>query len=192
MRAVDALGDTSTLVAVLLGGIAATLGSFAAVSFERFVSRREAERDAALMFGEFFHTFSRYVGLVRDAHGRGDPFGPITIRMLKAVRREVEIYVRNRERLLLVRDGALRIRVVNLMGQADFAIDRMLDVTDALDSEKDPGRRAELAEGREQAFGFLLACAEDLPGCVAQFASIAKVTFGGFDPLPGAVGPLEG
>ena len=49
---VDALGDVSTLIGVLVGAGAATLGSFAAVSFERYLSRRSAERDTALVFGE--------------------------------------------------------------------------------------------------------------------------------------------
>src|SRR5215469_4941122 len=140
--------DVSTLIGVILGAGAATLGSFAAVSFERYVSRREAERDTALVFSELLHTVCRYLDLVRGAHSRGDPFGPITLRMLRSLRQEVEIYDRNRERLPFVRDAVLRMKVGSLMGQTNFALERVLDATEELASESAPARRAELAEAR--------------------------------------------
>jgi len=179
--------DASTLIGVLIGAAAATVGSIAAVSFERYLSRRSAERDTALVFGELLHTLCRYLDLLRAAHARGDPFGPITIRMLRAVRREVDIWDRNRERLPFVGDAILRLKVSSLMGQATFAIDRMLDATEELSAETSTARRTELMEARAQAFAFLMETAGELPAQVRRLAALAHVTFADFDAIDGVI-----
>ena len=51
--------------------------------------------------------------------------------MARAVRREVDIYDRNRERLFVVRDASLRPRTNALLARITFSIDRVLDNTDA-------------------------------------------------------------
>ncbi len=184
---VDALGDVSTLIGVLVGAGAATLGSFAAVSFERYLSRRSAERDTALVFGDLLHTLCRYLDLVRGAHGRGDPFGASTVRMLRAARREIDIYDRNRERLPFVQDATLRMKVGALMGQTTFALDRILDATDELATDPSDARRAELELARDQAFSFLMESRAALPAQVHRLAALAHVTLAEFETLDGTL-----
>jgi hypothetical protein len=177
----DSLSDASTLGGVAVGAVVATFGSFAASWYERRLFRREREADAALVFGELLRTLALQIAVLRAAHSRGDPFGPITIRMARAVRREVEIYDRNRERLFMVRDAALRPRASAVMARLTFALDRLLDNTDALAGAPSEAERAELMLGREQAFGFLVECVGELPALVDRFAALANTRLADFD-----------
>jgi len=51
-------------------------------------------------FGEVLSTVAVVLKLAHRTKQIGDPFGPVTLRMLRAVRREIEIYERNRESLI--------------------------------------------------------------------------------------------
>jgi len=162
--------------------VVATLGSFAASWYERRAFRREREADAALVFGELLHALSLHILVLRDAHGHGDPFGPITIRMARAARREVEIYDRNRDRLFSVRDAALRMYARALIARLTFALERVLDATEAIAGSPSETERAEQASAREQAFEFLMECADELPRLASRFAALANVQLADLDP----------
>ena len=177
----DAIGQASTLGGVVLGAVVATLGAFAASSWERRIYRREREADAALVFGELLRALALQIAVLRSAHARGDPFGPITIRMARGVRREIDIYDRNRERLFLIRNTTLRPRVSLAMARLTFALERVLDNTEALEHAPSEPAQAELAAGREQAFGFLLEIAAELPALVDGFAALANTPVADFD-----------
>jgi hypothetical protein len=188
----EAVGNASTLGAVVLGAVVATLGSFAASWYERRMFRREREADAALVFGELLRTLAIQIAVLRSAHSRGDPFGPITMRMARGVRREVEIYDRNRERLFVVRDPKLRAQAGALMARLTFALDRVLENSDALAGRPSEGEREELMFGRDQAFGFLVECAEELPPLVNGFAALANTPLGDFDLETLGMAPFDG
>ncbi|HEY1426521.1 MAG TPA: hypothetical protein VGF50_07605 [Caulobacteraceae bacterium] len=177
----DTVGSASTLIGVVVGAAVATAGSFAASWYERRLFRREREMDGALVFAEILRSMSLEIAVVRAAHARGDPFGPITIRMCRAVRREIDIYDRNRERLFVVRDPHLRRQSATLIGRLTFAVDRVLDNTDALASRPDETERAELVAGREQAFAFMVACSEELPALSDSFATLANTRLPDYD-----------
>jgi hypothetical protein len=177
----DAVGNASTLIGVVVGALVATLGSFTASWYERQLLRREREADAALVFAEILRSLSLEIAVVRAAHARGDPFGPITIRMCRAVRREVDVYERNRERLFVLRDARIRAEAGAVMGRLTFAIERVLDNTDALAARPDEVERAELATGRDQAFEFLVECSDELPGFIDRFAALAHTRLADFD-----------
>ena len=187
----DAIGSASTLGGVVVGAVVATFGSFAAAWWERRLLRREREADAALVFGELLRTLSLQISVLRAAHAHGEPFGPITIRMARALRREVEIYDRNRERLYTVRDAGLRPHTSALMARLTFALDRVLDNTEALAAQSSEAERAELALGREQAFEFLVECSGELPALVARFAALAGSRLADFDLATIGFGPRE-
>ncbi|HEX3407605.1 MAG TPA: hypothetical protein VHS81_10245 [Caulobacteraceae bacterium] len=179
--AFDVVSNASTLIGVVVGALVATLGSFSASWYERQLLRREREADAALVFAEILRSLSLEIAVVRAAHARGDPFGPITIRMCRAVRREVDVYDRNRERLFVLRDARIRAEAGALMGRLTFAIERVLDNTDALAARPDEAERAELAAGRDQAFEFLVECSDELPGFMDRFAALAHTRLADFD-----------
>ena len=170
----DAVDNASTLGGVFLGAVVATAGSFLASWYERRLFRREREADAALVFAEILNTLAIRLAILRAAHGRGEPFGPITIRMARGVRSEVEIYDRNRERLFMVRDHKLRPQTSTAVGRLTFALDRVLDSTEALAGRPSEAERAELIVGRDQAFEFLMESAGQLPGLIDRFAKLAN------------------
>jgi hypothetical protein len=188
----DAVGNASTLVGVVVGALVATLGAFAASSYERRLLRREREADAALVFGELLRTLAIQITILKGAHGRGDPFGAITIRMARVLRREIEIYDRNRERLFFVRDAALRPRTAALMTRLAFALDRILDSTEALAAGPVDDQREELMLGRDQAYEFLVECADELPALVESFGTLAKAPIAEFDLASIGFGPPPG
>ena len=177
----DAVENASTLGAVVLGAVVATIGSFTASWYERRLLRREREADAALVFAELLRLLALQVDVVRATHARGDPFGPITIRMTRGVRRELEIYERNRERLFMVRDAVLRPQATAVIARLTFAVERVLDNTEALAARPDEAERAELMIGRAQAFEFMVEIAEELPGLVDRFAALARTPLADFD-----------
>lgn len=171
----EALAHSHTLIAVGLGAVVATLSTFAATIFERSILRRERERDAAVMFAELLHTLKRYLDMSHDAYGRGDPFGPFTVRMLRAVRREVDIYDRNRETLFLLRDGALRLETHAAMARVTFGLERVLELTDVLagGGDSEPAR-SELMEARKLSYEFLTESAAEIPGLATKLSVLAK------------------
>src|SRR5580658_9818253 len=177
----DALSNATTLEGVIVGAVVASVGSFAASWYERRVFRREREADAALVFGELLRTLALQIAVMRQAHGRGDPFGPITLRMARGVRREVEIYDRNRERLFLVRDASLRPRASALIARLTFALERVLDISEALAGPLPDDERAQLTQGRDQAYAFLLESADQLPALIERFAALASTRLADFD-----------
>ena len=95
----DFISNFSTLWAIVIGAVLATVGGLAGSQIERVVERRQRERDAALLFAEVFSTIKVLLDMAGDTRRIGDPYGPITMRFIRAARREVEIYDRNREQL---------------------------------------------------------------------------------------------
>src|ERR1043165_1300086 len=83
--------DTETLLAVILGAALATAGGFSERQLERVIQRREKERSAALMFGEILNAIRIIMSLADEARGRGDPYGPITLRFIAGAGQAVQI-----------------------------------------------------------------------------------------------------
>jgi len=125
----DFLSNFSTLWAVFLGAILATIGGFAATQLEWFFERRRRERNAALFFGEVLATIAMLLKLAQTTRGRGDPYGPVTMRMLRAARREIDIYERNRETLFDLRDAEIRARIHTLVLRITMPVDGIFDAT---------------------------------------------------------------
>ena len=117
------LVDQNTLIAVILGAVLATIGGFVATATERYLDKRERERNAALFFGEVLSTLMVILSFAEDTKKVGDPFGPITMRMLRSARREIDIYDRNRESLFYLGDAELRTRIQNLVIRLGMALD---------------------------------------------------------------------
>ena len=137
--------------------------------------RRERERDAAALFAEVLRTLKLYLDLSHESYGRGEPFGSITLRMLRSARRELDIYDRNRETLFLLRHGPLRFETLALMGRLTFALDRVLEHTDSLAGDLSNEVRAELIDGRQQAYSFLTECAAQMPDLVERLSTLGKI-----------------
>lgn len=184
----ELVGHANTLAAVVVGAVLATLSGFAATRLETHLARRERQRDGALLFGELLSTLRILIDAAAESRGRGDPYGAITLRMLRAVRREIDLYDRNRQSLYDLRDAALRVRIHSLMVRTAMPLDGVLDASDELApvaEVEDPGPRlTALRAARDQGFDFLVEGAKEIPTLVAALAGPARHDF---DVPPGAI-----
>ena len=152
--AIDTFGfltDQSTLIAVVLGAILATIGGFSATVMERYLDKKEKEQNAALFFGEILSSLAIIIRFADETKKIGDPYGPVTMRMLRSARNELDIYDRNREQVFNIRDSDLRARIQTLLIRISMPIDGVIDGTEELKAlreklkgERDPEERTEL------------------------------------------------
>ncbi len=166
------LGGGDTLLAVVIGAALATVGGVLAGQIEFHQIRRERERNAGLLFGEVLAGLNMILQLAAEARGRGEPYGSITMRILKAAHRETHIYERNRELLFAVRDAKLRARTHILLLQMSLTLDSVFEASPA---DRQPN--AEGVAALDDPFGFLQELREDIPGLLAQFQKITRYAF---------------
>jgi hypothetical protein len=185
-------GGADTIWGVVIGAVLATLGGFVATQMEGVLRRRERERSAALLFGEILAALDLVTRVTDETRGRGDPFGRLTMGLLRAVRRETETYDRNREQLYDLRDAKIRAQIHGLMVRITLALEGIADATsqiasveaavNALDRD-DPARQelegqmAVLAEGRQGTFNFMMETAGQIKPIVAVLRPLARQTF---------------
>jgi hypothetical protein len=174
----------STLIAVVLGAVLATVGGFVATQLESHVRRRERERNAALMFGELLSTLDLLLKAAAEAKAVGDPYGSVTMRLLRAARREMEIYDRNREALYDLRDADVRARIQTLVVRLTMPIDGIVDLNQALASLAEAPasaeverRREELSQSREVSFNFAIETALKIRPVIAKLRPMARQGF---------------
>jgi hypothetical protein len=199
---------------VILGALLATIGGFVSTQLEASLRRREREHGAALLFGEILSVLELLVDLSRAARERGAPYGPFTMRMLRAVRRETETYERNRESLYDLRDVRTRAQIHTIMVKLILGLDGVFDATGVIQAETITKRRAGLdptsreeaealiasaTEERERAFLGLSQTAGEIMPILAVLRPLAKQDFlvysavgrpAGVDPSP-RIGALE-
>ncbi|MGH6877940.1 MAG: hypothetical protein ACREHV_11280 [Rhizomicrobium sp.] len=130
----DFLSNFGTLWQVILGACLAAVGGLVANQLEWRVQTKRRERNAALLFGEVLSSVTVVLEHAHRTKQVGDPFGPITLRMLRSVRREIEIYERNRENLLDLRDAGLRARIHGLTIRLALPLDGIADASQEIDS----------------------------------------------------------
>jgi len=185
-------GGGDTLAAVIIGAVLATLGGFAATQLEGRLRRRERERSAALLFGEVLSVIELLATLANDARGRGEPYGGFTMRMTRALKRETEVYDRNRETLYDLRDATARARIHSLMARLTLSLDGIFELTEAialaeaalgaiaLDDPASAEASAQLEALREQrglSFDFAVETAGEIKPVVAVLENLARQSF---------------
>jgi hypothetical protein len=162
---------------------------------EMVVGRRERQRNAALLFGEVLSTLQIIIELGAETRGRGDPYGPITMRLLRAARREIDVYERNRERLYDLTEGSLRARIHTLMVRIGMPLEGVFDATReladvqarlaaaAIGSEDAKARTAMLNEQRDNGFNFLAETGDQLKPLIAELEPLARHSFQGLGAI---------
>ena len=166
-----------TLLGVTVGALLATFGGLLAGRLEQHLRRRERERNAAMLFGEILAALKLIVRLANDARGRGDPYGPITLRFLIAAQRETQIYDRNRETLFDVRDAALRARTHLLLLQLSLSLDSIFEATATIAQAAAPPP----VDGRDVQFGFLMELHAQIAPLLEMYEKIARQAFDAHD-----------
>ena len=192
----DAAANQSAVWAVILGAVLATAGGFVATQMERYVEHRRRERNAALFFGELLTTLQIILFHANNTHGRGDPFGPITLRMLKSARKEIDIYDRNRETLFDLHHGDLRARIQNLIIRITMPLEGIFDATDEIlrcqDAVRDAGaiprpdlegRVVSLKQQRDTGYEFIMETVEGLPKIIRDLEPLAHHSFSQLDEI---------
>jgi hypothetical protein len=201
--AIDTFGfltDQSTLIAVVLGAILATIGGFGATILERYLDKRERERNSALFFGEILSSLAIIIRFADETKKIGEPYGPVTMRMLRSARSELDIYDRNRESIFDIRDHDLRARIQTLLIRLSMPLDGVIDAAAELKAmqthlkaETDPVERDELAQRlstsearREAAYAFIIQISAELKGVIAGLEPVAKQSFDRIERIAGS------
>lgn len=191
----DFISNFDTLWAVVLGAVLATLGGFAATQMELVMGRRERRRNAALLFGEVLSTLAILIELAAETRGRGDPYGPVTMRLLRAARREIEVYERNRERLYDLTQGDLRARIHTHVVRLSMPLEGIFDTARELGDlharapgggDAEEGADALVAllnERRDAGFDFLIEAGEQIKPLVAELEPLAHHSFEGLGAI---------
>ena len=186
-------GGGETLGAVVIGAVLATAGGVVASHVEAGNRRRERERTAALLFGEILAAMQIVAPQAVAARSRGEPYGPFTLRLLRALRREAETFDRFRESLYDIGDADLRLRLYTMMVRLSLSLDGIFEVTERLSAAGvTPAEREENERARDAAFEFVIETAGEAAALVDRLAPIARHTFAAqralieeFRPRPG-------
>ncbi|MBV9330830.1 MAG: hypothetical protein JOZ55_04685 [Alphaproteobacteria bacterium] len=188
----DFITNFSTLWSVILGALLATLGGLAGGQLEWFFESRRRERDAALFFAEVLSTLKIILDLAADTRKIGDPYGPVTLRMLRSARREIDIYERNRETLYTLKKSDLRARVHTIVLRISMPLDGLFDSTTAIDALQAQSKLAGLPEeerieldhriaqikvNRDVGFDFLMEASEGIKSLVQDLGNISREDF---------------
>lgn len=168
-------GHTEALAPLVIGAFLATMSGVVGNVAEAYMRRRERERSAALLFGEVLSTLRVVLKGASEIRGVGDRYGPVTRRMLHAARREIDIYERNREANVDLRDAKLRSELHNLALRIAMPLDGLLDsfITDSgMDDER-----------RDRTFGFMMSNVDKIPDMVARLGKLARHNFDNYDEI---------
>ena len=181
-----------TLIAVVLGAVLATVGGMVATVLENLIGRRQRQRNAALLFGEILSMLEVILNLANRSRDRGERYGPLTMRMVRGARREMDIYDRNRESLYDLGDAQIRVKIHALAVRVTMALDGVIEagpeVAAMEEAARAPGltkktkdalnaRLEAMRASREGGFDFALEMAEQIPPLLTQLGHMAKHSF---------------
>lgn len=183
---------SGSVLAVAVGAFLATLSGFVGNQIENRARRRDKERGAALLFGEILVGIKVTLELAEVTRGRGDPYGPVTMRMIRAVQRETQSYDRNRESLFDIRDPKIRAQIHIVMARLMIALDGIIDASREIaqtettmrlrghsdESYKEFAALRDLyVQDRAQSFDFALEVSEEIAPLLATLRKIARYSF---------------
>jgi hypothetical protein len=187
--------------AMLLGAFLASLGGFSVAWVLDLLERRREERSTALVMLDLLTSLNVMTNLARDARGRGEPYGPLTMRLITGCRRDLEVYERNRERIADITDPAVRSQIYTCMTRITMAIEGVLAETESIRAAEDAiaagavaDKLAELTRLRETrvvrrdaSFDFMVTSMNETWGPLsARLRTIAKSASGNVHDLVSA------
>lgn len=190
--AYDFLSNFSTVGAIVLGAILATVGALFATQIEWRFERRRREQHAALFFGEVLSTLLVVLRIAKRVKGIGDPYGPVTMRILRQALQEIGIYDRNRENLYAIRDATLRARIHTSVLRISSPLNGIFDTTEeiralqarmrlheigAQEREEIGARIQQLTGMREGGFEFMEETALEIAALVKDLEPVAGHPF---------------
>ncbi len=178
--------------AMIIGAVLASAGGFFVAWLLDRMERKRQERSIALVCLDLLTSLGVMTQLAQSARGRGDPYGPVTLRLVRGCQRDLEVYERNRERIADIADPEVRAEIYQCMARMTLTIEGILGETDVIAQKDeaiaharargDVARADELAVERldrcgrrDSAFDFMLETINDLSGPLsAKLRAIAK------------------
>ncbi len=188
----DVAGLNAQFVAILLGAFLASAGGFLVTWLLDHLERRRQERSIALVCLDLLTSLSVMTHLAQNARGRGDPYGPFTMRLVRGCLRDLEVYERNRERIVDIADPNIRAEIYQCMTRLTLSLDGILSETDVivkldenlatLRTTADEAKTADLTKDRterawrrDSSFDFMMETIKDLcEPLAARLRAIAK------------------
>ncbi len=120
------------LIAMLLGAFLASAGGFFVAWMLDRMERKRQERSIALVCLDLLTSLGVMTKLAQGARGRGNPYGPLTMRLLRGCMRDLDVYERNRERIADISDPGLRAEIYQCMTRMALSVDGILSETDLI------------------------------------------------------------
>lgn len=189
----DFISNLDTIWAIVAGAVLATTGGLIATQLEHRFDTKRRERESALFFGEIMTMVRMTAEAAERARGIGDPFGPVTMRLLRMVRRELDVYDRNRERLFELKDPIMRAHIHRTLLRTMMGVEGTIEAaTEAAEIEDEilsipdmpPQRLAVLErrmedqkERRNLSFDFLNEMTQTAVDLAKKLEPIARVDF---------------
>ena len=188
----DFLSNFSAIWAIVLGALLATVGGLAATQIEWHFEKRRREQHAALFFGEVLATLLVLLQMAKHVKGIGDPYGPVTMRMLRQALQEIGLYDRNRENLYSLRNASLRARIHSSVLRISSALNGIFDSTEEMrasnamlrvpnlpekEREEIESRIRHLTNLREGGFEFMEETAQHAEALVKDLEPVAGHSF---------------
>jgi hypothetical protein len=189
----DFISNLDTVWAVVAGAVLATAGGFIGTQIEHRVDSKRRERQAALFFGEIMSLIGVTVSAAVRARGIGDPYGPVTLRLLRMVRRELDVYDRNRERLFELKNPAVRARIHITLLRAMMGVEGALEAAGEVNEieaeiktnpdmsphrlEHLQARLSDQLQRRDGGFDFLIQTSDQSGKLAKELEPIARVDF---------------
>ena len=189
----DVLGLAGAqFVAMIIGAFLASAGGFFVAWLLDRMERKRQERSIALVCLDLLASLSVMTQLAQGARGRGDPYGPVTLRLVRGCQRDLDVYERNRERIADISDPDVRAEIYQCMARMALTIEGVLSETeiitqkdeaialakargDAAKAEELDAERRDRCERRDSGFDFLVETMKDLSTpLAAKLRVIAK------------------
>lgn len=163
-----------TILAVTLGAVLATAGGFLSSQLEMSLRRRERARFAALLFAEILLALQLILESMAQAREHGDPYGPITMRILRAAVREAQTYDRNRELLMDLRTATLRSELHALLVRLRLGLEALLEME--IVYRGSAGGAAETKAEMDRSFEYTMDLAGRIPGFLDRLERMSGET----------------
>jgi hypothetical protein len=159
----DVTGLDSQFMAILVGAFLASAGGFFVTWLLDRLERKRQERSIALVCLDLLASLSVMTHLAQGARGRGDPFGPFTMRLVRGCLRDLDVYERNRERIADIADANVRAEIYQCMTRLMLSLDGILSETELIERidqallelhpPSEQAKRGNLAKERDERSG---------------------------------------
>lgn len=121
------LDQASTLIAIFVGAILATMGALFADLYREKGVRRRKERDAAKAFGQILASIISMMRFTIRSQSIGTPWGALTVRFLQLCLRQGEWFEQNLNLLFDIEDVFLRHKIRTYTGALLYPVQSMVD-----------------------------------------------------------------